>query len=86
MRKWYGAPDLLPKDGSTEEEEVEFSGNLIYQFMGVSGFLRLNFLQCLGKKFGVNFLLNAEEEEVRDAVLVTDGDGEIGQVCFTIHH
>ncbi|OAY36435.1 uncharacterized protein LOC110626727 [Manihot esculenta] len=48
LRKWYGAPDLLPKDGSTEEEEVEFS----------------------------------EEEEVRDAVLVTDGDGEIGQMII----
>ncbi|XP_057977715.1 uncharacterized protein LOC131164491 isoform X2 [Malania oleifera] len=45
LRKWYGAPDLLPKDGSAVEEEDESS----------------------------------DVEEARDAVLVTDGDGEIGQ-------
>jgi hypothetical protein len=26
LRKWYGAPDLLPKDGGTEGEEDEPSG------------------------------------------------------------
>ncbi|XP_057977714.1 uncharacterized protein LOC131164491 isoform X1 [Malania oleifera] len=46
LRKWYGAPDLLPKDGSAVEEEDESS----------------------------------DVEEARDAVLVTDGDGEIGQM------
>ncbi|XP_021679660.1 uncharacterized protein At2g37660, chloroplastic isoform X2 [Hevea brasiliensis] len=48
LRKWYGAPDLLPKDGSTTEGDDEFS----------------------------------EEEEVRDAVLVTDGDSDIGQIII----
>ncbi|XP_027168281.1 uncharacterized protein LOC113768213 [Coffea eugenioides] len=47
LRRWYGAPDLLPKDGSTEKlDEI------------------------------------TEEEEVRDAVLVTDGDSEIGQMVI----
>uniref|UniRef100_A0A1D1YVA0 Uncharacterized protein At2g37660, chloroplastic n=1 Tax=Anthurium amnicola TaxID=1678845 RepID=A0A1D1YVA0_9ARAE len=45
LRKWYGAPDLLPKDGDSEA--------------GEDG--------------------DEEVEEVRDAVLVTDGDSEIGQ-------
>ncbi|XP_057535591.1 uncharacterized protein LOC130813747 [Amaranthus tricolor] len=47
LRKWYGAPDLLPKDGSTAEEEND-----------------------------------SEIEEVRDAVLITDGDTEIGQMVI----
>ncbi|GFP85720.1 hypothetical protein PHJA_000715700 [Phtheirospermum japonicum] len=47
LRKWYGAPDLLPKDG-TELGEDE----------------------------------SAEVEDVRDAVLVTDGDNEIGQMII----
>ncbi|XP_020105296.1 uncharacterized protein LOC109721887 isoform X2 [Ananas comosus] len=45
LRRWYGAPDLLPKDGGPESQEDESS----------------------------------EIEEVRDAVLVTDGESEIGQ-------
>ncbi|XP_034695456.1 uncharacterized protein LOC117921619 [Vitis riparia] len=48
LRKWYGAPDLLPKDGSAVEEDDE----------------------------------SAEVEEDRDAVLVTDGDSEIGQMVI----
>ncbi|XP_021902977.1 uncharacterized protein LOC110818402 isoform X2 [Carica papaya] len=48
LRKWYGAPDLLPKDGATEEDEDGYP----------------------------------EDEEGRDAVLVTDGDGEIGQMII----
>ncbi|XP_021716518.1 uncharacterized protein At2g37660, chloroplastic-like isoform X1 [Chenopodium quinoa] len=49
LRKWYGAPDLLPKDGSiiAEDEGDE-----------------------------------TEVEEARDAVLVTDGDSEIGQMVI----
>ncbi|PHT66285.1 hypothetical protein T459_30710 [Capsicum annuum] len=47
LRKWYGAPDLLPKDGSLSEENE-----------------------------------SSEEDEVRDAVLVTDGDNEIGQMVI----
>ncbi|KAL8153441.1 hypothetical protein V2J09_011201 [Rumex salicifolius] len=47
LRRWYGAPDLLPKDGSLEEEEGEIA-----------------------------------MEEVRDAVLVTDGDSDIGQMVI----
>ncbi|GJN31747.1 hypothetical protein PR202_gb20183 [Eleusine coracana subsp. coracana] len=45
LRRWYGAPDLLPKDGGAEDEEDERS----------------------------------DIEEPRDAVLVTNGDSEIGQ-------
>ncbi|CAA0816173.1 NAD(P)-binding Rossmann-fold superfamily protein [Striga hermonthica] len=47
LRKWYGASDLLPKDGNDSRED-EAEG----------------------------------EEEVRDAVLVTDGDNEIGQMII----
>ncbi|KAJ4717812.1 NAD(P)-binding Rossmann-fold superfamily protein [Melia azedarach] len=49
LRKWYGAPDLRPRDASDEideEEEDEFP------------------------------------EEARDAVLVTNGDSEIGQMVI----
>ncbi|KAL9387693.1 hypothetical protein Peur_020817 [Populus x canadensis] len=48
LRKWYGAPDLLPKDGSDAEDEDELP----------------------------------EKNEVRDAVLVTDGESEIGQMII----
>ncbi|KAJ1420371.1 hypothetical protein SESBI_14508 [Sesbania bispinosa] len=48
LRKWYGAPDLLPKDGTaTQDEEDDYP-----------------------------------EDEVRDAVLVTDGDSEMGQMVI----
>ncbi|KAJ6932768.1 hypothetical protein NC651_008251 [Populus alba x Populus x berolinensis] len=57
LRKWYGAPDLLPKDGSDAEEEDE--------------------LPEIWSLFS-----NAEENGVRDAVLVTDGDSEIGQMII----
>ncbi|KAL9463714.1 hypothetical protein AB3S75_001513 [Citrus x aurantiifolia] len=49
LRKWYGAPDLLPKDGSNEEDEEKED-----EF----------------------------PEEARDAVLVTDGDSDIGQMVI----
>ncbi|XP_042947857.1 uncharacterized protein LOC122280855 [Carya illinoinensis] len=48
LRKWYGAPEILPKDASIVEEDDQLE----------------------------------EEEEVRDAVLVTDGDSEIGQMVI----
>ncbi|KAK1263749.1 hypothetical protein QJS04_geneDACA013457 [Acorus gramineus] len=48
LRRWYGAPDTMPKERGVEEEEVE----------------------------------SPEEEEVRDAVLVTNGDSEIGQMVI----
>ncbi|VVA95075.1 unnamed protein product [Arabis nemorensis] len=53
LRKWYGAPELLPKDGSLsgDDEEIE-----------------------------------AEEEEDldgdKDAVFVTDGDSDLGQMII----
>ncbi|XP_054781234.1 uncharacterized protein LOC129288605 isoform X1 [Prosopis cineraria] len=47
LRKWYGAPDLLPKDGPAAEDEEEYL-----------------------------------EDEVRDAVLVTDGDSDMGQMVI----
>uniref|UniRef100_A0A7C9E4Y5 NAD(P)-binding domain-containing protein n=3 Tax=Opuntia streptacantha TaxID=393608 RepID=A0A7C9E4Y5_OPUST len=47
LRKWYGAPDLLPKDGSVAAEHDD-----------------------------------ADVEEARDAVLVTDGDSDIGQMVI----
>ncbi|PIA28482.1 hypothetical protein AQUCO_06900038v1 [Aquilegia coerulea] len=49
LRKWYGAPDLLPKDGGQEQDQTNDS---------------------------------PEKEEIRDAVLVTDGDTEIGQMVI----
>ncbi|XP_078429458.1 NAD(P)-binding Rossmann-fold superfamily protein isoform X1 [Wolffia australiana] len=48
LRKWYGAPDLLPIDGGSEDEQD----------------------------------LDLETEEPRDAILVTDGDSEIGQMVI----
>lgn len=48
LRKWYGAPDLLPKDGGAEGEEDESS----------------------------------DIEDPRDAVLVTNGESEIGQMVI----
>jgi len=48
LRRWYGAPDLLPKDGAAEDEEDE----------------------------------SQDIEESRDAVLVTNGDSEIGQMVI----
>ncbi|KAL2468535.1 NAD(P)-binding Rossmann-fold superfamily protein [Forsythia ovata] len=47
LRKWYGAPDILAKDGNPLEEDESREG-----------------------------------DEVRDAVLVTDGDNEIGQMII----
>ncbi|XP_068659918.1 uncharacterized protein [Aristolochia californica] len=47
LRKWYGAPDLLPKDGGLAEEEDE-----------------------------------SQEEEMKDAILVTNGDSEIGEMVI----
>ncbi|GMI82174.1 hypothetical protein like AT1G72640 [Hibiscus trionum] len=49
LRKWYGAPELLPKDGSGVEDQEEE---------------------------------DYPEDEIRDAVLVTDGDSEIGQMVI----
>ncbi|XP_024027397.1 uncharacterized protein LOC21386180 [Morus notabilis] len=46
LRRWYGAPDLLPKDGPTVEDEDE------------------------------------DSDEIRDAVLVTDGDSDIVQMVI----
>ncbi|XP_048318449.1 uncharacterized protein LOC107406386 isoform X2 [Ziziphus jujuba] len=46
LRKWYGAPDLLPKDGSIVEDEDE------------------------------------DQDEARDAVLVSNGDSDIGQMVI----
>ncbi|KAJ6805497.1 uncharacterized protein M6B38_180780 [Iris pallida] len=50
LRKWYGAPDLLPKDGGLEAGDDE----------------------------------TPEDEEVRDAVLVTDGESEIVQMVVLL--
>ena len=33
----------------------------------------------------LNYSLEYSEDEVRDAVLVKDGDSEIGQVSFAFH-
>ncbi|XP_039017531.1 uncharacterized protein LOC120148502 [Hibiscus syriacus] len=48
LRRWYGAPELLPKDGSLVEDQEE----------------------------------DHPEDEIRDAVLVTDGDNEISQMVI----
>ncbi|XP_073220034.1 uncharacterized protein At5g02240 isoform X3 [Cicer arietinum] len=51
LRKWYGAPELLSKDGtSTEDDDVDDDYKV--------------------------------DDEVRDAVLVTDGDSEMGQMVI----
>ncbi|CAN1785497.1 Sanguinarine reductase [Linum perenne] len=50
LRRWYGAPELLPKDGSASEQDDE-DGQL-------------------------------SENEVRDAILVADGDSELGQMVI----
>ncbi|CAN1162176.1 hypothetical protein LINPERHAP2_LOCUS24354 [Linum perenne] len=50
LRRWYGAPELLPKDGSASEQDEE-DGQL-------------------------------SENEVRDAILVADGDSELGQMVI----
>ncbi|KAL3736027.1 hypothetical protein ACJRO7_025043 [Eucalyptus globulus] len=55
LRKWYGAPDLLPKDGAGADEEDENEEEEEEE---------------------------EEEEVVRDAVLVTDGDSEMGQMII----
>uniref|UniRef100_A0A803NY92 NAD(P)-binding domain-containing protein n=1 Tax=Cannabis sativa TaxID=3483 RepID=A0A803NY92_CANSA len=49
LRRWYGAPDLLPKDGSIVDDEDEDESS---------------------------------ENGARDAILVTDGDSEIGQMVI----
>ncbi|XP_029127827.1 uncharacterized protein At2g37660, chloroplastic isoform X2 [Cajanus cajan] len=48
LRKWYGAPDILEKDGTAIEDDED----------------------------------DYPEDEVRDAVLVTDGDSEMGQMVI----
>ncbi|XP_040873183.1 uncharacterized protein [Glycine max] len=48
LRKWYGAPDILEKDGTAIEDDED----------------------------------DYPEDEVRDAVLVTDGDSETGQMVI----
>ncbi|KAJ4762973.1 NAD(P)-binding Rossmann-fold superfamily protein [Rhynchospora pubera] len=51
LRRWYGAPDLLPKDGSGKEAQEDDS---------------------------------SDGEEIRDAVLVTDGESEMGQMVILL--
>ncbi|CAI9114397.1 OLC1v1015114C1 [Oldenlandia corymbosa var. corymbosa] len=55
LRRWYGAPDLLPRDGSVDEED------------------EATVTEEEEEK---------EEEGIRDAVLVTDGNSEIGQMVI----
>jgi len=88
LRKWYGAPDLLPKDGSDAEDEDELPGNALV--IAICGCLYLWFFSWFFHFNCFSFVLrnlvsfsNTEKNEVRDAVLVTDGDSEIGQVCFS---
>ncbi|CAM8934582.1 unnamed protein product [Rhodiola kirilowii] len=50
LRKWYGAAELLPKDGSGSVDLIEEEEDSL------------------------------DDDEIRDAVLVTDGDSELGQV------
>ncbi|KAJ3698024.1 hypothetical protein LUZ61_001729 [Rhynchospora tenuis] len=51
LRRWYGAPDLLPKDGSGKEVQEDDS---------------------------------SDGGEIRDAVLVTDGESELGQMVILL--
>ncbi|CAM8934585.1 unnamed protein product [Rhodiola kirilowii] len=50
LRKWYGAAELLPKDGSGSVDLIEEEEDSL------------------------------DDDEIRDAVLVTDGDSELGQI------
>ncbi|CAM8941782.1 unnamed protein product [Rhodiola kirilowii] len=52
LRKWYGAAELLPKDGSGSVDLIEEEEDSL------------------------------DDDEVRDAVLVTDGDSELGQMVI----
>lgn len=76
MRKWYGAPDLLSKDGDLEVED-DSSGNTT--MMGIRHTC-LSFKEFWWFHFAFFPCWRTEIEEVRDAVLVTDGESEIGQV------
>ncbi|XP_078155013.1 NAD(P)-binding Rossmann-fold superfamily protein [Carex rostrata] len=49
LRKWYGAPDLMPKDGGAKETQEDDSSDV---------------------------------EDIRDAVLLTDGESEMGQMVI----
>lgn len=75
MRKWYGAPDLMSKDGNELEEE-ETPGSAYTEVM----YCVFACVDLVGNNIYTCLMLKIEEEEVRDAVLVTDGDNEIGQV------
>ena len=79
LRKWYGAPDLLPKDGGAEGDEKDES----------SGAYTKTLHKCKMPFICYSYLLAhsgmwIDIEEPRDAVLVTNGDSEIGQVCFVL--
>ncbi|KAL9681827.1 hypothetical protein QQ045_013616 [Rhodiola kirilowii] len=52
LRKWYGAAELLPKDGSGSVDLIEEEEDSL------------------------------DDDEIRDAVLVTDGDSELGQMVI----
>ncbi|WVZ57254.1 hypothetical protein U9M48_007659 [Paspalum notatum var. saurae] len=69
LRRWYGAPDLLPKDGGAEDDEDESQDA---KLLGGHAFL------FVGRIWRVTI----DVEEPRDAVLVTDGDSEIGQMVI----
>lgn len=60
LRKWYGAPDLLPKDGSNEEDEEkedEFPGNLKWKLVDFI-FIYVYYLDDVLKQLpGFDFLL-----------------------------
>lgn len=78
LRKWYGAADPLQKDGVElrEDENPGLRRSKCHHIF--LGFVFMFFVDDC-----VNPLLS-EEEKVRDAVLVTNGDNEIGQVMLCL--
>lgn len=48
LRKWYGAPDLLPKDGSGVDEEDERQGAAFVSF-SFRSFWSLQYVLRLGR-------------------------------------
>ena len=81
LRKWYGAPDPFSKDESTFEDDDQSGSSINSNSWVFISILLLNFERLLIHELSIR---NTEVEEARDAVLVTDGDSEIGQVCVAL--
>ncbi|XP_050289607.1 uncharacterized protein LOC126727730 [Quercus robur] len=79
LRKWYGAPDPFSKDESTFEDDDQSGSSINSNSWVFISILLLNFERLLIHELSIR---NTEVEEARNAVLVTDGDSEIGQMVI----